>query len=162
MSGPHVSFIMTKGAVRRREKTVTRRLRAERVTPGGLFVPVAQAQGLKRGEKHVSLWPQCRWVSKRAENLEDLLDPDKYSYVEAKREMVREGFPDMEPAEFVEMFRRANHKLTGPYPLPLFRLELEYLCRLCLKEKATRDGYCDACFRGASDGYDRSSDGCTS
>ena len=34
-------------------------------------------------------------------------------------------------------------------------------CKLC-DQPATRHGYCDSCYHGAKDGYDRSAEGCTS
>jgi hypothetical protein len=99
-----MSFSMTTEAVRRREKTVTRRTGWDFLEPADLFVPVEKAMGLKKGERHVALWSLCRCVSNVREALNKLvLDPEY-----GRMEMIREGFPGMNPAEFIEMFCAAN------------------------------------------------------
>jgi len=118
----HMSYSMTTEAVRRQEKDVTRRLGWARLKPGGLFVPVERAMGLRKGEKHVALWPLCRCVSNTPEPLSVLLDPANREY--ALREMVREGFPHLTPEEFVAMFTEHNDVDTHT---PVNRIELEYL-----------------------------------
>ncbi len=104
---PHMSFSLTIEAVRRQEKDVTRRLGWGRLNSGGLFVPVERAMGLKKGEKHVIIWPLCVCLSNTPQSLDLLLNPAFAEYTAA--EMIREGFPGMDPREFVEMFIRANH-----------------------------------------------------
>lgn len=115
---------MTTEAVRNREKTVTRRLGWEDLKPGDLFVPVRQAMGLRKGQKHAVLWPLCRCVATRRERLDALLDRTVYSEEEAELEMTREGFPGMDPAEFVRMFAQANRCLEATLAN---RIEFEYV-----------------------------------
>jgi hypothetical protein len=121
-----MSYAMTTEAVLRHEKDVTRRLGWTRLKPGGLFVPVERAMGLKKGEKHVALWPLCRCVSNTPEVLRRLIDEPEYGRVE----MVREGFPGMDPAEFVARFIRMNHldrNTYSPDTQVVNRIELEYV-----------------------------------
>jgi len=121
-----MSFSATKEQVRRREKTVTRRLAWLDMKPGGLFVPVERAMGLKKGEKHVILWPLCRCISNIPECLNRLvLDPEY-----GRLEMIREGFPGMDPVEFVAMFIRMNHldrETYSPDTQVIRRIEFEYV-----------------------------------
>lgn len=119
---PHMSFGLTKEAVRRQEKIVTRRMGWGRLKPGDLFVPVEQVMGLKKGEKHVVLWPLCRCVRNRPQSLDLLLQPYFAEY--AALEMIREGFPELSPEEFVAMFTRA---MRCPAYEVLNRIEFGYV-----------------------------------
>jgi hypothetical protein len=119
---PHMSFSATTEAVRRHEKTVTRRLGWARLKPGGLFVPVEKAMGLKKGEKHVELWPLCDCVRNTPQSLDLLINPAFAEY--AALEMIREGFPDLTPAEFVAMFVKITR--CNPWVV-LNRIEFGYV-----------------------------------
>lgn len=113
----HMSFSMTTEAVRRGEKTVTRRLGWWDLKPGTVLWAVEKSQGLKKGEK-VKKLALIRVVDVSRERLH---------WVVAhwgSGEMVREGFPDLSPYEFVEKFMLANR--CGP-GTPVNRIEFEYV-----------------------------------
>lgn len=74
-------------------KDVTRRLGWKNLKAGDRLLGVRKAMGLKKGEKQHPLGV-IQVVSARREPLSKI----------TKREVVREGFPDMTPREFVEMF----------------------------------------------------------
>jgi len=111
-----MSFSMTTEAFKRREKTVTRRLGWWNLKPGELLQGVEQAQGLRKGE-HVKRLHVIRVTDVRQEPLYELPahGPD---------ECAREGFPELTPAEFVEMFCKANR--CGP-GATVNRVEFEYV-----------------------------------
>ena len=88
-----MSFAMTTRQFRERTKTVTRRLGWWHLKPGEIVEGVEKAQGLKAGEK-VKRLGKIRIVSVRAEPLNTITADD----------VVREGFPDRTPAQFVQMF----------------------------------------------------------
>lgn len=92
-----MSFWMTKQQIRDEIKDVTRRLGWKFLTPGDIVNAMEKCQGLKKGEKQVLIY-QIRIISIRFEALNEI----------TKEECVREGFPDMTPGEFVEMFCKAN------------------------------------------------------
>jgi hypothetical protein len=97
----NMSFSMTTEAVRRREKTVTRRLGWWDLKPGTILQAVEKAQGLKKGE-HVKPICLIRVVSVRAEKLGAM-----WNY--GNGETTREGFPGQPIQDFIEMFCRANY-----------------------------------------------------
>jgi hypothetical protein len=97
----NISFSMTTEAVRRREKTVTRRLAWWNLKPGDLLQAVEKAQGLKKGE-HVKPICAIRVVSVRREPL------NHFVTFKWAMELAREGFPELIPAEFLDVFCRAN------------------------------------------------------
>lgn len=112
----NISFSMTTEQVRRREKTVTRRLGWSDLKPGTILQAVEKAQGLKKGE-HVKPICLIRVVSVKREMLCLIQD---YGWAE----LAREGFPDLTDFEFCEMFKRANHCLLSD---PVNRIEFEYV-----------------------------------
>ena len=92
----NMSFAMTTEQIQAESKTVTRRFGWAFLNPGDRTRPVRKAMGLKRGEKIESLLPPGRCieaVSTRWEPLNEI----------TKADCILEGFPDMEPAEFVAM-----------------------------------------------------------
>lgn len=93
-----MSFFLTKAQVLARTKTVTRRdVRTwTKLGPGDRILAVEKGQGLKPGEKHRIL-ALLEVVDVRVELLEDITADD----------CVREGFPDLSPAEFVDFYRRS-------------------------------------------------------
>ncbi len=88
-----MSFALTTPQFYRREKIVTRRMNWEDLVPGELLCGVERCQGLAKGESPVRL-AIIHINDVRRERL-DTIDVD---------EVLREGFPFMEPREFVEMF----------------------------------------------------------
>ena len=109
----NMSFQMTTEQYLNRTKTVTRRLGWWKVGIGEVLNGVEKCQGLKKGEKMVRLG-QHRVVSARLEPLNAI----------TKEDCVREGFPEMEPAEFVEMFVRHHNCLPT---VTVNRIEFEYV-----------------------------------
>ena len=112
----NMSFSMTTEAVRRHEKTVTRRLGWWDLKPGTVLQACEKCQGLKKGEKVVKL-AVIRVVSVTREPLHYVLD-----YPES--EFVNEGFGDMRRRAFMNMFMQANHCWEFT---PVNRIEFEYV-----------------------------------
>lgn len=114
-----MSFSLTTEQMRRREKTVTRRLGWDSLTAGQLLCAVEKGMGLKKGEtvKRICI---VRVVSVRKEPLTKLLYDDAYG----RAEVIKEGFPGMTPLEFVDMFCGHN-KIDRAWRVN--RIELEYV-----------------------------------
>jgi hypothetical protein len=114
-----MSFSATTEQIRKRTKTVTRRLGWESLKPGDLVQAVEKAQGLKKGEKVVKL-AVLRIVSNRREQLDRLLE---VWYAEGRLEVEREGFPGVSVQGFIEMFCKLNRCLACRM---VNRIEFEY------------------------------------
>lgn len=113
----NMSFSMTTQQVRDKTKTVTRRLGWADLRPGDQVCAVVKAMGLKRGEKVEKICViQC--VSNGRELVKDIYN--EYT----QRELVAEGFPDMTPEEFVEMF--CEHNDCEPHTT-INRIEFKYV-----------------------------------
>lgn len=95
---PNISFAMTTPQVRNQTKTVTRRLGWRHIKLGITHQAIEKGQGLKKGD-HVVVIGKIIPISTRWEPLQRLLDEPGYG----GREVIREGFPDLTRAEFVEM-----------------------------------------------------------
>lgn len=98
-----MSFSLTTEQMRKRTKTVTRRLGWDSLLPGQLLCAVEKGMGLKKGET-VTRIGVVRVVSVTKEPLTKLLYDDAYG----RAEVIKEGFPDMTPLAFVEMFCQHN------------------------------------------------------
>ncbi|MBA2881817.1 hypothetical protein HNR65_002148 [Desulfosalsimonas propionicica] len=109
----NMSFAITTDQVRNQIKTVTRRLGWWFLKPGDVVNAVEKAMGLKKGEK-VKRITQIRIVSANPEPLCAIDESD----------VVKEGFPELTPEEFIEMFCRHN-KCTSQTTVN--RIEFEYL-----------------------------------
>jgi hypothetical protein len=94
-----MSFMLTTQQCREESKTVTRRLGWRHAKPGDLIQQIEQGQGLKKGET-VRKIHVIRVVSVRREPLRRISASD----------VVKEGFPDLTPAEFIAMFC-AHHRV---------------------------------------------------
>lgn len=112
----NMSFSMTTEAARTREKDVTRRLGWWSLRPGDVVQQVEKAMGLKRGEK-VKKIHLIRIVSAKSEPLIAMHAHDD-------RECAREGFPDLTPDGFIDMFCRHNRVVSDTI---VNRIEFEYL-----------------------------------
>lgn len=115
----NMSFSMTTEAVRNRTKTVTRRLGWDFLKPGDLLWACEKCQGLKKGEK-VKRLALIRVVSVQIERLTDIVD----YYARPALELEREGFPDVDEVQFVEMFSEHNHCDIFAF---VNRIEFEYV-----------------------------------
>jgi hypothetical protein len=92
-----MSFHLTEQQFVDGTKDVTRRVGWSQLKPGARLRAVRKAMGLRKGEKQHVLG-HIEVLSVRREPL-CLIDQE---------DCRREGFPDMTPAEFVEMFCQAN------------------------------------------------------
>lgn len=109
-----ISFALTTAAVRRREKTVTRRNGWMFARPGMILQPVVKAQGIPKGGHVEKIGGPIRVVDVRRERLDAITAED----------VEREGFDHLTPAGFVEMYRQAN---GGAPDQIVTRIEFEYL-----------------------------------
>lgn len=116
----HISFALTTEQVRRREKTVTRRIGWLDLKPGTLLQPVVKAQGLKKGERVEKIGGPIRVVRVDCERL-DLLESEA---IRGESEVRAEGFPNLSPMEFVAMFC-ATHRCRPSARVT--RIVFEYL-----------------------------------
>lgn len=110
----HMSFFLTTDQVRKRTKTVTRRVGWWNVKRGEVIAACVKCQGLKKGEQV----EQIAMIRVRDSTLGHLdeITPD---------EVVREGFPGMSCEEFVAMFCK-THKGATPRTI-INRIEFEYV-----------------------------------
>lgn len=100
----HMSFMLTTKQMRSCDKIVTRRLGWWNLRPGDRILAVEKGMGLKKGEK---IKPIGVIVIEdvRTELLNQMLLDHKYGMLEC----IREGFSDLRPSEFVEMFRKSHN-----------------------------------------------------
>lgn len=90
-----ISFALTTDQFIDGTKDVTRRLRWKNLKAGTYLMAVRKAMGLKKGEKVERLGP-IEVLSVRRERLDAI----------TKRDVIREGFPEMSVLEFIAMFCR--------------------------------------------------------
>ena len=109
----NMSFAMTTPQFKARTKDVTRRFGWWFLRPGDVLCGVEKAMGLQKGEKIVRLG-LIRVVSTRPEPL-NAITPE---------ECVREGFPEMQPADFVAMLCRHYRCDSGK---TVNRIEYQYI-----------------------------------
>lgn len=103
----NMSFSLTTAQILDQSKTVTRRLGWAALRSGTLVRAVRKGMGLKKGEK-VDVLRVLRVIDVRRETLDRLVADTAYG----RREVVREGFPELTPAEFVRMFCRTHRGCT--------------------------------------------------
>lgn len=108
-----MSFALTTDQIRRREKTVTRRTGWRDLKPGTLIRAVVKCMGLRKGEAMQPL-AVLRVVDVRRERLDDIDNAD----------VVREGFPEMTPFDFVLMFAKSHDCDIRDY---VTRIEFRYV-----------------------------------
>lgn len=115
----NISFAITTEQFLNRTKDVTRRLGWKFLNPGDLLMGCKKCMGFKKGEK-IERLGLIQVVSVRREDLSDLtFDP-----IYGRQEMVREGFPNMSPNEFIAMF--SKHNKCGQHT-EITRIEFGYL-----------------------------------
>lgn len=109
----NMSFMLTTEQVRNRTKTVTRRTGWVFLKTGDIVNAVEKGMGLKKGEKvkHIC---QIRIKSIYSEALFRI----------TQEECINEGFPEMSPDEFIDMFCRHNKVWAA---CPVNRIEFEYV-----------------------------------
>lgn len=115
----NMSFMLTTDQIRNKTKTVTRRVGWKFLKHGEILNACVKCQGLKKGESPEKIC-QIRVIDTRIEQLWEMLRDTEYG----KRDCDREGFPEMEPKEFVEMF--CKHMSVKPVDL-VTRIQFEYI-----------------------------------
>lgn len=116
----NTSFSLTKPQIRDRSKTVTRRIGKRQYKPGQILQAVEKNRGLKKGE-HVVVMAKLRVVSARWEPLHQMYHEKGYG----KKEVIKEGFPDMTPADFIKFFIATHRGCT--FWTDVQRIEFEYI-----------------------------------
>lgn len=101
----NMSFMLTTQPMYDRTKDVTRRIGWWNLKPGDVVMAVEKGMGLKKGEKVKRIYP-IRILSVRVESIGRMINPYNPEY--GKEEVIREGFPEMSPREFVEMFCKSH------------------------------------------------------
>jgi hypothetical protein len=97
-----MSFAETIPQMRARTKTVTRRLGWENLKPGDRVLAVEKARGVKVKDRKAIHVIRC--VANGREHLYNC---------DAPGEMEKEGFPSMDPMDFIRMFCRINGLSTA-------------------------------------------------
>lgn len=116
----HISFSLTTRQFNDRSKTVTRRMGWLNLKVGEVLQGVEKAQGLKKGEK-VKKLHQIKVKDVRREILFRMYLEYDYGIEECGLE----GFPELEPHQFVETFMKA-HRGCEHYT-KITRIEFEHL-----------------------------------
>ena len=117
----NMSFMLTRQQVLDHSKTVTRRMGWKRLLPDCQIQPVAKGMGLKLGEKIERIGLPVLIVCVEFEPLCRMTDDPEYG----KAECIKEGFPDLTPSEFIDMFCN-SHKGCLP-GTEVTRIEFKYL-----------------------------------
>jgi hypothetical protein len=115
----NISFALTESQFLDQSKDVTRRLGWKFLKAEDRLMGCRKCQGIKPGESIVRLGP-IEIISVRFELLEAMLVNPLYGQEECRRE----GFPEMTPMEFVEMFRR---HMTAPPGTTVTRIEFKHI-----------------------------------
>lgn len=119
----NMSFMLTTKQVRDGTKTVTRRPGWKFLKPGDRVMACVKCQGLGAGGK-IERIREIEILSNRREPLATMLDfPRQYLY--AQEEMIREGFPGRDPAEFALMFCKMYKGMT--LLIPISRIAFKYV-----------------------------------
>jgi hypothetical protein len=113
------SFMLTTEQYRSQTKTVTRRNGWAFAKVGDVVNGCEKCQGLKKGER-VKVMGQHQLTDLRWEPLRRMIDDLEYG----RREVTLEGFPNMDPHEFVEMY--CKHNKCSPND-DVHRMEYKYL-----------------------------------
>ena len=123
----NISFFLTTQQFKNRTKDVTRRIGWRDVEPGELLQGVLKGQGIPKGGTIQKLGV-IQVKEARREPLNKMLEDGPYGWLEC----IREGFPNMEPKGFVDMFCKHN----GCKPeTEIARIEFGYMDEIfCLEE----------------------------
>lgn len=115
----NISFALTTDQFRNRTKTVTRRTGWKNLKPGQRLMGCVKCMGLKKGEK-----PEClgliEVVSVRFERLDRMITNLDYG----REEVIKEGFPQMSPLDFVLMF--CDHHAGCHFETEITRIKFKY------------------------------------
>lgn len=103
----NISFSLTTPQMHADTKDVTRRLGWWNLQPGQQLRACEKCMGLKKGEK-IKVICIIEIVSVRREPLRRMFDEPAYGIDECERE----GFPDMNAAQFIDMFCKSHKGCT--------------------------------------------------
>ncbi len=103
----NMSFALTTPQAYAQVKTVTRRLGWWNLQPGDLVQQVVKGMGLKKGEK-IERIHVIEIVSVLPERLNLIAENSLYGHSETRLE----GFPNLFPQEFIEMFCKSHNGCT--------------------------------------------------
>lgn len=117
----NISFSLTTPQIRDQTKTVTRRLGWSNLKPGQRLVAIEKGQGLKKGEK-VKRITIIEVVSNAPEPLNNIILIGISGFAECRLE----GFPKLEPLQFVVMF--CQHNKCNEFQT-VNRIEFRYLLK---------------------------------
>lgn len=118
----NISFMLTTPQFLDRTKDVTRRIGWVFLMPGELLMGAEKCQGLGPGGRMRRLGT-IRVVSVRREKLEEMTNRWRYGQEECRRE----GFPDLNPAQFVNFFCTANKAQKVRPQTVVTRIEFEHV-----------------------------------
>jgi hypothetical protein len=121
----NMSFAITQEQYLNQTKDVTRRNGWKHIKIGKVYNGVNKCMGFKKGE-HPVIYGQHIPISSRWEPLRRMIDEPEYG----RQEVIREGFPDWSPEQFVEMY--CKHNKCKPETL-VNRIEFKYVNRGLLK-----------------------------
>lgn len=93
-----MSFALTTKQVKEKTKDITRRQGWANLKAGTLLQPVEKGMGLKKGEKVKKIGGLIRVISNTSAPIEGI----------CKSDVIREGFPNFKPSQFVEMYCKHN------------------------------------------------------
>ena len=110
----NMSFALTTNKIKDKSKTVTRRFGWYFLKVGDVLNAVEKSMGLKKGEKIKKL-ALIRVTNVRAEQLNKI----------TKADCVKEGFPNYEPEDFIEMLQ--DHYNGIKPDAEINRIEFEYI-----------------------------------
>jgi len=111
----NMSFALTTEKIRNGTKTVTRRLGWWNLKPGEVVNACVKCMGLRKGEK-VEVIRRILVISTRPERLSAI----------TKEEVIKEGFPEMSPQDFIAFFLNTHKAAYGPL-VQVNRIEFEYI-----------------------------------
>ena len=114
----NISFAKTTEQVRLKRKTVTRRVGWKFLRAGVLLQPIVKGQGIPKGGQVEKIGAPIRVVSVLRQPLSLLLSDACDGY--ARTEMIKEGFPGMDPREFLDTYFECRGRTY------VTRIEFEY------------------------------------
>ncbi|MCV7286124.1 hypothetical protein H7J87_12375 [Mycolicibacterium wolinskyi] len=115
-----MSVALTTEAVRRRQKTVTRRVGWQMLRPGDQLTLCPKVRGRRRGEP-LDRIVTVDVVSVRREPLSAITTSD----------VTAEGFPEMTPADFIDFFCSTHHSVSSDSEITRIQWTYPRLCRQC-------------------------------
>jgi hypothetical protein len=123
----NMSFMLTREQILNQTKACTRRLGWRKLKQGDILQPVYKCQGLKKGEKVEKLGCKIIVIQAKREPLAEILhsywDHDSRQYYQC----IWEGFPKLNPQQFISMFCKANKCLPETEITKIFFNYLEPL-----------------------------------